>query len=197
MLLTENAARLRGLRIQMDWVVLASLILFTIIELLLLPKFSAKRDKIAKKSAIASIAFLWLTFIVSYIFKFKIPNIAYIFIIASLLMDSFFGYYKGLYYSTKKFDRIQHVIGSFSFAIFFYFFLSNIFEYGGSKVFQAFYILLLGVFYGTIYELIEFMSDSRNRQKMQKGLRDTDFDMLSDLIGSLAAAVLSYYIFIV
>lgn len=180
----------------MDWVVLASIILFTIIELLLLPKFSAKRDKIAKKSAIASIVFLWLIFIVSYIFKFSMPYIAYILAIVSLLMDSYLGYYRSLYYRTKKYDRIQHVIGSFSFAIFFYFFLSNIFEYGGSKVFQAFYVLLLGVFYGTVYELIEFISDSRNREKMQRGLKDTDFDMLSDLIGSLAAAVMAYLVFL-
>jgi uncharacterized membrane protein YjdF len=121
------------------------------------------------------------------------PLIAYILAMVTLLTDSFFGYYKRLYNRTKTYDRIQHVIGSFSFAVFFYFFLSNIFEYGGSRAFQAFYILLLGVFYGTVYELIEFMSDSGSRRKMQKGLKDTDFDMLSDLIGSLAAAVLSYF----
>jgi hypothetical protein len=87
---------------------------------------------------------------------FHAPNI----VMVSLLMDSFFGYYKRLYYRTKTYDRLQHVIGSFSFAVFFYFFLSNIFEYGGSRLFQAFYILLLGVFYGTVYELIEFMKNA-------------------------------------
>jgi Ca2+/Na+ antiporter len=60
----------------MDLAVLTSFIIFTIIELILLKKFIAIREKTAKKSVIASLAFLWLVFIISYIFKFSMPLIS-------------------------------------------------------------------------------------------------------------------------
>ena len=180
----------------MDWILFAFFVIFSLIELLLLKEFIKRKNKIAIKSAIASIVFLALIYIASYFYNFVVPDAAYIIVIISLFLDSFFGYYRNLYYKSKKYDRVQHVIGSFSFAIFFYFFLSNIFEYGDSKLFRAFYILLLGIFYGTICEIVEFISDLNSKEKMQRGLRDTNFDMVSDVIGSLSAAIFSYFIFL-
>lgn len=179
----------------MNWLPLVLIVIFSVAELFFLRRFIAKKETIAFKSAIVSLAFLWLIFIVSYLYQFRIPDAAYIFIIISLFMNSYFGYYLNLYEKSKRYDRIQHVIGSFSFAIFFYFFFSNLFEYGGSRAFQAFYVLLLGVFYGTLYEIIEFLSDLKNKEKMQRGLRDTNMDMVSDVIGSLAASVLAFFVF--
>ncbi len=180
----------------MDWIPLIVLVIFSLIELLFLKAFTKRKNKTASKSTIASIAFLALMYITSYFFDLKVPDAAYILISISLFFDSYFGYYRNLYYRSRKYDRAQHAIGSFSFAIFFYFFLSNIFQYGGSRSFRAFYILLLGVFWGSIYEIIEFISDLNNREKMQRGLRDTNFDMISNVIGSLFAAFLAYFIFL-
>ena len=180
----------------MDWIFFAFFVIFILIELLLLKEFIKRKNKIAIKAAISSIVFLALIYIASYFYNFVVPDAAYIIVIISLFLHSYFGYYRKLYYNSKKYDRVQHVIASFSFAIFFYFFLSNIFEYGDSRAFRAFYILLLGVFYGMLCEIIEFISDLNNKEKMQRGLRDTDFDMVSDLIGSLSAAFFSYFIFL-
>lgn len=182
----------------MDWIPFAAFIIFSIIELLLLKEFIKRKYKTAIKSATASIAFGAFVYIASHFYNLTVPDAAYILVIISLFLDSYFGYYRNLYCKSRKYDRVQHGIGSFSFAIFFYFFLSNIFKYGGSRSFRAFYILILGVFYGTIYEIIEFISDlkNQNKEKMQRGLRDTDFDMVSDVIGSLSAAVFSYFVFL-
>lgn len=114
---------------------------------------------------------MWFIFIASFFLKFVIPDIVYIFVLIALFTDSYYGYYQKFYYTSRKYDRIQYALGSFSFALFFYFFLSSIFEYGGSRAFQAFYTLLLGVFYGTLYEIIEFISDLKGGDKMQRGLR--------------------------
>jgi len=182
----------------MDWVPFAVFIFFSFIELLLLKEFIKRKYKIAIKSAITSIAFWTFVFIASYLYNLVMPVAAYILVIIALFLDSYLGYYRNLYCTSRKYDRVQHGIGSFSFAIFFYFFFSNIFSYGGSRSFRAFYILILGVFYGTIYEIIEFISDLKNKngEKMQRGLRDTDFDMVSDVIGSLSAAIFSYFVFL-
>lgn len=180
----------------MGWTPFAFLIAFSLAELFLLRSFVLKKEKTALKSAATALVFLWLIAAASYYYRLRIPDAAYVFIILSLLTDSYFGYYQSRYYKSKKYDRVQHVLGSFSFAIFLYFLFSNIFDYGGSRTFRAFYMLLLGVFYGTVYELFEFISDLKSKEKMQKGLRDTDMDMVSDFIGSLSASVLSYFIYL-
>lgn len=180
----------------MRWSLLIYLIIFSTLEFFLLSKFIARKENTASKSAIVSLIFLWLVFIVAYIFKFNIPNAAYILVIISSIMDSYFGYYLKLYYKTKRYDWIQHMLGAFAFAVFFYFLFSNLFEYGGSRMFQAFYVLLLGVFYGTVYEIIEFINDLNNEEKMQRGLRDTNFDMVFNIIGSFAAAILARFVFL-
>lgn len=180
----------------MRWIPLISLIVYSIVLLLLLPRFISRKEKTASKSAIISFVFIWLIFVISVILRFDIPDEAYIFVIISLIMDSYFGYYKGLYYKSRKYDRLQHLIGSFSFAIFLYFLFSNFFTYGGSKAFQAFYVIILGISYGALYETLEFISDLKNKEKMQKGLRDTNFDMVFDIIGSLCAAAIIFFVYL-
>lgn len=180
----------------MNWVSFAFTVSFVIAELIFINKFIATKNKTAKKSSIGSVLLVAVTYILSDYFGFVMPNTVFILIIVALFMDSFFGYYRRLYYKSKKYDRLQHAIGTFSYAIYFYFFLSNIFEYGGSKEFQALYILLLGVFWGTLGEIMEYVSDLKNEVKMQRGLRDTNVDLLSDVIGSLSAALISYFTFL-
>lgn len=180
----------------MGWTPFAFLVAFSLVEFFLLRSFALTKEKTGLKSAAIALVFLWLIAAASYYYQLRIPDAAYVFIILSLFTDSYFGYYQRRYYKSKKYDRVQHVLGSFSFAIFFYFLFSNILNYGGSRTFRAFFVLLLGVFYGTVYEIFEFISDRKNREKMQRGLKDTDMDLISDVIGSLSASVLSYFIYL-
>ncbi|MDQ5983927.1 MAG: hypothetical protein RUMPE_00956 [Eubacteriales bacterium SKADARSKE-1] len=175
---------------------LISLMILSIVELFLLRKFIIHKEKIALKSVITSLVFLWIIFIISYIFKLNVPDVAYILVIITLFMNSYLGYYFNLYYKTKKYDRIQHVLGSFSFAILLYFLFSNVFEYGGSKAFKAFYIFLLGVSSGTIHEIIEFINDLKHEEKMQRGLKDTNLNIVSNIIGSFSASILAFFVFL-
>lgn len=170
------------------------LTVYSIIELLILRVFIIKKEKVAIKSTAISFIFLWLVLIATFIFNFYIPNMAFIFIILSFFIHSYFGYYLNYYNKSKVFDRIAHGAGSFSLAIFTYYFLSNFFKYGGSRAFQALYIFLLGISLGAVYEIVEFAADLNNSKKMQRGLRDTDFDIISDVIGSIIAAVFAFII---
>ena len=176
----------------MQWLVFLYLLFFSVIELLFLSKFARRKQKTALKSARTFLVFVWLIFLADRFLGFNIPDFAYIFVLITILVDSYLGYYLNLYKKTKKFDRIEHVLGSFSFAIFLYYLFSNIFDYGGSVAFKAFYTFLLGIFSGVFGEIAEFLSDTKNKEKMQKGLRDTNFDLISDLIGSLLAFVFAF-----
>ncbi len=177
----------------MQWLIFLYLLFFSAIELFLISNFARRKQKTALKSAMTLLVFVWLIFIADRFFGFTIPDFAYVFVLIMILADSFLGYYLNLYKKTKKFDRIEHIWGSFSFAIFLYYLFSNIFDYGGSVAFRAFYTFLLGVFSGVFGEIAEFINDSKNKEKMQKGLRDTNFDLISDLIGSLLAFVFTLY----
>jgi len=70
--------------------------------------------------------------------------------------------------------------------------MSNFLEYGGSKAFRAYYIILSGFSSGAIFEIIEFISDFKTNKKQQRGLRDTDFDIISDIVGSIGASLVFY-----
>lgn len=45
---------------------------------------------------------------------------------------------------------------------------------------------------GAIHEVMEFDTDLRQNSKMQKGLKDTNFDIVFDIIGSVLAAAVVF-----
>ena len=47
---------------------------------------------------------------------------------------------------------------------------------------------------GVVFEIIEFTHDSLLKTKKQKGLIDTDFDLISDVIGAIIAGVFAFYV---
>lgn len=180
-----------------------ALAVFSVAELVILFVFIAKKAKTAVKSTLASLILLWFTVIVTLVFNFQMPDMAFFIMMIFLLIDSGLGYYLNYYNRSRTFDRFAHGIGSFTFAVFFYFFLSNLLEYGGSRAFHAIYVLLLGISFGVFFEMTEFITDAKQNEeqkqdgeKMQRGLRDTNFDLLSDIIGSVGASVIAYFFII-
>lgn len=178
------------------WLVIP-LILYTGIELLLILSFLRRKNKVAVKSSLLTAVFMWIAYLARYLFDISIPNLAFIFVIISALMNSLFGYYLNLFHRSKTFDRFMHATGSFSLSLFLYFLLSNFFDYGGSRAFQSLYVFLLGLAVGALYEISEYFSDKANPdvdERMQHGLKDTDFDLIFNTLGSFCAAVFAYFI---
>ena len=54
----------------------------------------------------------------------------------------------------------------------------------------------IGISLGCIYEIYEFILDSTTNSFNQHGLKDTNFDLISDVIGSLIAGIVSMLIFL-
>jgi hypothetical protein len=66
-----------------------------------------------------------------------------------------------------------------------------------SKVYVSIFIATIGISLGCILEIFEFISDSNskpNEQRNQHGPVDTDFDLISNVIGSAIAGVASYFL---
>ncbi|NLB36717.1 MAG: DUF2238 domain-containing protein [Clostridiales bacterium] len=182
----------------MRWALFVLLFVFSVTEVIWFLVFIIRKEKVAAQHTAISFLLIWVIYIcaeASYLFM---PSIAFTLMIISFLVKSIFGYYLNLYHKSKKFDRLAHALGSFAFAIFFYYLLSNFLFYGGSRAFQALYILLLGVSVGTIYEIIEFFMDlnqrKKHKEKLQHGLKDTNIDLIADVIGSLAAAAMAFFV---
>ncbi len=130
------------------------------------------------------------------LFKIDIPYIVLIFYFITIFAHTFIGYYLSLYNRSKIFDRYLHGFGTFSTSLLFYLTLSKLTDPGGSVLFRAIFVAALGIAISMVYEVIEFFHDTKSKEKMQRGLRDTDFDMLSDIIGGIAAAVFAAFTYL-
>jgi VanZ family protein len=111
----------------------------------------------------------------------------------AILFTCFFGYYLEYYLRSKTFDRYLHTFGSFSFAQLSFCILDDFIDTNSSKIFRSAFIFLLGNTIGIIYELIEAKLDTTADIKNQKGLKDTNMDLLFDMVGSLLASVVAYF----
>jgi len=137
---------------------------------------------------------LYLTFLLAlYLLKIAIPYIVLIFYLITVFTHSFIGFHMNLYNRSKTFDRYLHGFGTFSTSLLFYLTLTKLTSAGGSILFQAIFVAALGIAISMVYEVIEFFHDTKSKKKMQRGLRDTDFDMLSNILGGIAAAVFAAF----
>jgi len=176
--------------------------IYILIEIYTIVLLFIKKRKInLKYNLINFIAAVVLLFFI-YLNNISIPYIVLIFYIAAMLIASFFGYYLDFYNKSKIFDRYIHGFGSFSTTLLFYFIITFFVQSGGSKLFRGLFILFLGLAIGVIFETIEFMNDLRHtelktaRSLMQKGLKDTDMDIMFNITGSIAAAVFAYIFYL-
>lgn len=125
------------------------------------------------------------------IFRISIPYLVLSLATVTVFLHTFVGLYLNLYRKSKVYDRYLHGFGAFSFALLLYLTLSGITAPGGSVVFRAVFVASIGIASGAVFEIVEFLHDLKSESDMQRGLIDTDFDLIFDVIGSAAAAILA------
>jgi len=130
------------------------------------------------------------------IFGINIPYLVLTLATITVFLHTVAGHYLDMYQRVKHFDRYLHGFGSFSFALLIYLTLSQVTDPGGSVIFRAVFVATLGIAAGAVFEVIEFLHDRKNKPKMQRGLKDTDFDIIFDVIGSVAAALLATLVYL-
>ncbi len=156
-------------------------------------KLFSQDKKIYAKSALAAYFFYLAVFLAIWIFQIHVPSYLLLLTMLTILGACFFGHYLGGYTKSKTFDRYLHGFGSFSFALLTYCVVDHYVNTGGSLLFRALFVFLTGNTLGVFFELIEMVSDGKHSVKSQKGLQDTDMDMLFNLMGSLLAGVFAYF----
>ena len=173
-------------------------VFFTLIEAYIIYHFAKEKNKQYLKSVITSYLLFFLYVVAQFIFNIEVPYLVLSLVIIALIIQTYFGYYKDLFMRSHIFDRYLHAYGSFAYAIFFYCLLRALMNPRVSpKIFSAIFVFVLGIAVSTIFELIEFgmdkMMKAKTNIKMQRNLKDTDFDLLCNIIGSAIAAIVSYY----
>lgn len=177
--------------------IVSALCIFSTVKL-----FQSKKKEYAK-SALAVYIFYTAIFLAVWFLKIAVPPYLLLLTMLTVLGACFFGHYLDLYTKSKTFDRYLHGFGSFSFALLTYSILVHYIEAGGSLLFRALFVFLVGNTLGVFFELIEMRHDKKTTQKRrekpknaelsQKGLMDTDMDMLFNLFGSALAAIFAYF----
>lgn len=167
-------------------------VLFCIAELILIIRLGARKNRVGAEATATSFGLFCFYLLLALLFKWSIPYYILLLGILALLLNSFVGYYLNFFERSTRFDRYLHGYGAFTFALLGYFTITSVTISGGSRLFQALFIAFLGIALGAIYEIVEYITDTRQGTRHQKGLKDTDFDLLFNCLGSALAAFLFY-----
>lgn len=129
-------------------------------------------------------------------YDIQLPNALRVGVMAVIVSDSLFGLCCGLYSTSSIFDKVQHVLGTYAFALFAYTIIYQLSQPVMKRSCTFIFIVALGLAIGALYEISEFLGDTMLKPKIpsQTSLRDTDLDLMADLLGSLLAAVQATYI---
>lgn len=181
----------------------ASTILFSIAMLFtcIMEAISGRRNLAA--FPILSVALYFAFLYIQYLLKLQVNPFAILFLLMTLVGNHTIGNGFDLYNRSRHYDRYLHAVGSFSSALFFYSFLSQIFKHFSfqlrtPKIYTAIFITAIGISVGCIVEIVEFMLDLKNQKhiKHQRGLKDTNYDLISNVIGAVLAGVCSFFVFL-
>ncbi|MBP2651338.1 MAG: hypothetical protein H6Q74_2163 [Firmicutes bacterium] len=112
-------------------------------------------------------------------------------VLVYLIGDSLGGHYLEYYITSTVFDKVLHVFGTYSLSLFFYILMRQLLTSPVSRIIIFIWVFCLGMSTGAIYEIIEFIGDTLTKPTLpeQPSLWDTDFDLISDFIGAIIAAI--------
>jgi hypothetical protein len=175
----------------MPVIVWAAFIILTLIEIYIVFRLARQREPALIKNIVPPYVAFTAFMLAAHFTRLRIPEIVMILAMVSLFGQTFLGYYLRLYGRTKTFDRGNHAFGCFAYSMLAYFTLTALFSEAIPPALAGIIIASLGITLGVFVEMAEFALDSRKHIeiKQQKGLKDTNFDLLSDVIGSALAGV--------
>lgn len=173
------------------WIVYA---VFLLVEAFIAYRYISTGNKLYLKSVLTTNIVFALYIAVDEIFGIGVPYLVRILAIVAMFIHTFFGYFKDRYTRSKVFDRYLHAYGCFAYALLLYSFFARLLRAQVTpKLFGAIMVMFTGIALGAVFETIEFFIDKKMSVKTQRGLKDTDVDLICDVIGSAAAGVAAYF----
>lgn len=110
-------------------------------------------------------------------------------VIITIACDSVLGYYLHLYVTSDVYDRMQHIFGTYAFALLAYTSILHINRQPLQRGLAFILVVALGISLGTVFEIIEFLGDTALKPVLpnQSSLTDTNLDLISDVTGAIIA----------
>lgn len=168
------------------------LIAFLTIEGITLAVFLTKKQLSYVYELFVLIALFIGVYVIEYLYKFRTPNysksLVAITIISHNVLGELLGFYEG-----DIFDKILHFFGTFSLTLLLYLILKSVFHLKlEPRLFVFFFITILGIAFGCLFEILEFSLDILLGQNNQHSLIDTNLDMIANTLGALLAGYWVY-----
>jgi len=128
------------------------------------------------------------------VFHWAVPTHVLLWAMAAQFVQTCFGYYLDRFERSARFDRYMHVLMCFAYSLLLFSTLTALSGGTISRLYAALFVFTIGLSVGVVVELFEFVADrwSKSPIRHQKGLRDTDMDMVSNAIGSVLAGFYAY-----
>jgi hypothetical protein len=167
----------------------AAFIVLAAVEGYIIYRFARMGERVLIKAVVPLFFLYAVFFLAAHFFRLRIPEAVMIFTMLSIFSHTFLGFFLRFCEKAKPFDRCNHAFGSFAYSQAVYFTLTSLFSEAIPDLFAAIIIGSLGVTLGVFVEIIEFFLDSRKKKglQFQKDLRDSNLDLIADVIGSAAA----------
>lgn len=165
------------------------LYLFTILIIIIAIGFIANKQY----RYIYNTVFIYLAYVLIIYYEKKeiinISNVSKSLIVFVSFLHLAFGQYFNLYKTSRYFDKSLHLIGGFTISLFIYQVLvSMLGDYLSSRLLVFILISSIGITSGVFLEILEFVLDILFKTSNQKGLVDTNLDLIFNAWGSSIAA---------
>ncbi len=173
------------------WIIYAG---FLLTQIYISYRFIRVGNKVYLKSVLTTNVVFALYVTAEVVFAIGVPYLLRLFVIATIFVHTFIGYFKERYTRSMIFDRYLHAGGTFAFALFLYSLLSRLMSVSISpKFFAAVIVTFTGLVAGTLFEIMEFTIDQRTGLQTQRSLKDTMTDLVCDTIGTILAGVAAFF----
>ena len=123
--------------------------------------------------------------------QFKLKMSVRIMVMLTLLSHTIIGEYFLAYNRTDFFDNFLHLFGTLSFILFAYSIIRTFIKIQTSEpvILTVILVCALGISIGTLFELGEYSLDVVFKEYNQRGLIDTDQDLLYNTFASIIAGI--------
>ncbi len=131
---------------------------------------------------------------------FRTPAFVLGLVFLCVLLHTLVGEHLAVYHKSTTFDRWLHLTGTFTFALFVNSIIDNTIKPPPlPKAYLFVFVAALGTALGSAFEVFEYFHDKATQHKprlpTQHGLKDTDTDMLFNIVGAALAGLVAVFVY--
>lgn len=165
-------------------------LVFLLIQVAVMIGLAAKNYPGFMRGSAVTTGLLLLYTVIEYKYGLYMNNYVRAAVMISMVCDSLWGQYWEFYITSTIFDKALHAFGTCSFSLFLYILLLQMQCNRFSRPVAFVVIFCLGMSFGGVYEIMEFVIDTVTKPTFpgQLSLYDTNLDLVADMVGALVAA---------